>query len=236
MSEPLQRVLEPEVMDTPAEARDYDAMDHSTVNRVFVDDFLDGLRQTLLLEERQESPLKILDTGTGTAQIPIELVARFETGADSPVEVTALDLAAEMLRVAGQNVAAAGLDPWISLKQVDCKSLPFDDGSFDAVMSNSIVHHIPEPVAVFSEMWRVLRPGGVLFVRDLLRPADSQTLDGLVEMYAGDENAHQQQMFRDSLHAALTLAELQELLAAVGIPRSAVAQTTDRHWTVAATR
>ena len=48
--------------------------------------------------------------------------------------------------------------------------MTFADASFDAVMSNSIVHHIPKPDDALAEMLRVLRPGGFLFVRDLLRP------------------------------------------------------------------
>jgi ubiquinone/menaquinone biosynthesis C-methylase UbiE len=109
--------------------------------------------------------------------------------------------------------------------------LPFADGSFAAVISNSIVHHIPEPGKVLTEMIRVLRPGGALLVRDLLRPTDERTLEQLVATYAGEANAHQQQMFRDSLHAALTLGEVRELVAALGHDPAAVRQTTNRHWT-----
>src|SRR5262245_40125035 len=142
----LSRILEPEVMDTQAQAVDYDSMDHSAVNRVFVDDLLAAW-----------SPVhsgRILDVGTGTAQIPIELCSR-----EKRFAVTAIDLAAEMLKVGRRNVTASGLDANIKLELVDAKSLPYADGAFDAVISNSIVHHIPDPVVVFAEMGRVLRPG-----------------------------------------------------------------------------
>jgi ubiquinone/menaquinone biosynthesis C-methylase UbiE len=220
----LPRILEPEVMDTPQEAVDYDAMDHGGVNRVFVDDFL-------AFAGSFDSPLRILDAGTGTAQIPIELCSRFRSREPFPLHVVAADLAREMLKRAERNVAAAGLSDAIALTCADCKSLPEADGSFDAVISNSIVHHIPQPRVVLAELWRVLKPGGVLFVRDLLRPPDAATLDRLVATYAGHENAHQQRMFCESLHAALTLEELRGLLADVGIPPVA-RQTTDRHWTL----
>lgn len=222
----LHRILEPEVMDTPEEAVDYDAMDHAAVNRVFVDDFLAELQPA--------GTLSILDAGTGTAQIPIELASRRARAAGFDVHVTATDLASEMLKVAKANVAVAGFSEVIRLECVDCKAMPFGDASFDAVMSNSIVHHIPEPAAVFRELWRVLKPGGLLFVRDLLRPDDETTLDGLVETYAGEENAHQQKMFRESLHAALTVDEVRAMLGELNIPRDGVRQTTDRHWTLAA--
>lgn len=212
----LPRVLEPEVMDTPEEAADYDAMDHAAVNRLFVEDFLavwDGAGP-------------ILDVGTGTAQIPIVLCTHHPTA-----EVVGIDLAEEMLRVGRGNVARAGLAGRIRLEWVDAKAMPYPSDRFGAVMSNSIVHHIPEPAWVLAEMVRVVRPGAVLFVRDLLRPPDRTTLDHLVRAYAGEANAHQQQMFADSLHAALTLDEVRALVGALGFAPETVQATSDRHWT-----
>ena len=214
----LPRILEPELMDTPEEASDYDAMDHATVNRVFVDDFL---------AVRPSGVRRVLDVGTGTAQIPLELCSR---GVD--LHVTAIDAAGHMLQVALKNVLKAGRQTSIKLEQVDAKAMPYVDGAFDAVMSNSIVHHIPEPLAVLREMSRVLKPGGLLFVRDLMRPADLPTLRHLVDTYAADANAHQRQMFADSLHAALTDEEVADLLRQAGLPPEWVRATSDRHWTI----
>ena len=118
----------------------------------------------------------------------------------------------------------------------DAKRLPFADGSFAAVMSNSIIHHIPEPAAVISEMVRVLRAGGSIFVRDLLRPADEPIVTTLVNQYAAGANDHQRQMFAASLHAALTLEEVRQLVAAAGLDPAAARQTSDRHWTWSAVR
>ncbi len=219
----LARILEPEVMDSVEEARDYDSMDHSSVNRIFVDDFLETLREA---NDTWPGVSPILDVGTGTAQIPIELCRR-----DSRAIVTALDAARHMIELAERNVRAAGLEKRIHLHHADAKRLPFDAGVFAAVISNSIVHHIPEPAIVLAEMVRVLKPGGVLFVRDLLRPANEATLRHLVQVYAAGANEHQRQMFGDSLHAALTLEELRVLVARIGFDPIAVRQTTDRHWT-----
>jgi ubiquinone/menaquinone biosynthesis C-methylase UbiE len=212
----LPRVLEPEVMDSPEEARDYDAMDHSAVNRVFVADFL----------QVWENELPILDVGTGTAQIPIELCRR-----EPRARVMAVDLAENMLAVGAANVRRAGLEDRLELRRVDAKGLPFADGAFGALISNSIVHHIPEPGAVLAEMVRVVAPGGILFVRDLLRPPELATVHRLVETYAAGANAHQRQMFGDSLRAALTLPEMRALVVGLGFDAETVQQTTDRHWT-----
>lgn len=229
----LPRTLEPEVMDTPEEARDYDAMDHAQVNRVFVDDFLaawgagyDDAHAVGVAAKRGEV-IRILDVGTGTALIPIELGRR-----GFPCHITAIDLAEEMLALARRNVAAAGLEQVIALELVDAKGLPYADGTFGAVISNSIVHHIPEPRGTLAEMVRVLKRGGLLFVRDLLRPESAADVERIVQAYAGNENAHQQQLFRQSLHAALTVDELRGLLRDLSLPPEWVRPTSDRHWTV----
>jgi hypothetical protein len=82
-------------------------------------------------------------------------------------------------------------------------------------------------------MIRVVAPRGLLFVRDLLRPASTAELDRLVALYAADANAHQRQMFGASLHAALTLDEVRALAAPFGVAADCVHQTSDRHWTLA---
>jgi ubiquinone/menaquinone biosynthesis C-methylase UbiE len=147
-----------------------------------------------------------------------------------------VDLADAMLEVGRLNVARAGCAERVELRRADAKALPFADGSFGAVISNSIVHHIPEPGRVLAEMVRVLRPGGVLFVRDLLRPPDEATLAALVDTHAAGANDHQRQMFADSLRAALALAELRRLIAPLGLDPAQARQTSDRHWTWAAVK
>lgn len=215
----IPRVLEPEVMDIPEEAADYDSMDHSRVNRAFVDDLLDSLAVA--------SPAtRLLDVGTGTARILVELR---RSGFAGPI--TGIDLAREMLSLGRQNIVDAQLTG-IELEQVDAKLLPYADGFYDVVISNSIVHHIPQPERVFREMRRVLQAGGLLFVRDLLRPPSAADVEELVARHAGGESVAQQQLFRQSLHAALTLEEVAALLQSVGINDGQLVQTSDRHWTL----
>ena len=221
----LPRVLEPEVMDTPEEARDYDAMDHAEVNARFCDDLL-ALGPVRL----------VLDVGTGTAQIPVALCARAPEA-----QIVAIDLAEHMLALGRENVARAGLTARIRLERLDAKALPYEDGAFETVVSNSIVHHIPSPEAVLREMWRVTAPGGRLFVRDLHRPGTEPEVDRLVSLYGGVRPSaeelvasfdHQLSLFRSSLHAALTVDEVREVIAPLGIAASAVTMTSDRHWTL----
>ncbi len=218
-------------MDTEEAASDYDTMDHSAVNALFCEDLAAVLNMG-------DAP-RLLDVGTGTAQIPIELCKRYPQ-----CTVVALDLAAAMLAKARQNVRAADLSDRIELRLADAKDPKFTE-TFDAVVSNSIVHHIAEPKSVLAAICERASPGGVIFVRDLARPADVKALEAIVDRYApetGDDDqararsTHQRKLFRDSLHAALTLEEVRALVTELGIDPEAVTLTSDRHWTLAVRR
>ena len=222
----IPRTLEPEVMDTVEEAVDYDSMDHSTVNRVFVADLLRFMESP---SNPVDESLSVIDLGTGTALIPIEMLTsdcRFQS-------VLACDLSQEMLKIAGRHLKDRRLNDVILPVYCDAKRLPMAAKSVGLVMSNSIVHHIPEPMDVFHEIRRIVTEDGIIFIRDLMRPDSVQQLEQIVQTYAGGENEHQQKMFRESLHAALTVEEVQGMLNAAGFPQTWVAATSDRHWTIA---
>lgn len=213
----MQRVLEPEVMDSWEEAVEYDAMDFIEVNTAFA-------QRAIALG----TPLtaKVLDAGTGTARIPVLLCLKYPHW-----QVFGVDLAKNMLEIGYKHVKQAGLQNQIVLELVDAKQLPYKDGDFALVVSNSLVHHLPDPLPFFRELKRVLKPNGAILIRDLIRPPDEETMNNLVENIGTEYDTRQKQLFRDSLHAALTLDEVNQLISRVDIPGVVVYQSSDRHWT-----
>ena len=211
----LQRKLEPEVMDTVEDATQYNDMDHSKVNQQFVDELLAflGTNESLAarLADDEGELIDVLDVGTGTALIPTTLCDQH-----SAFRVMAVDMALSMLDLATYNVQASSSYDRIQLDKVDAKDLGYEDDMFDIVMSNSIIHHIHSPDLCVAEMLRVLKPGGAIFIRDLMRPEDMATLESLVQTYAGEETEYSQQLFHQSLHAALTLDEIRRLIITAG--------------------
>jgi ubiquinone/menaquinone biosynthesis C-methylase UbiE len=119
----------------------------------------------------------------------------------------------------------------VQLAQADAKELLFADAYFDGVACNGSLHHFADPLPVLQGCLRVLRPGGLLFLRDLLRPDDDQTLQQWVQDFAGSANETQRKMVEDSLRSAFTLAEVRELVSQVGYDPDTVQASDDRHWT-----
>src|SRR5690606_21895027 len=197
----MERVLEPEVMDSAEEAAAYDAMDHAEVNRAFVDRLI-----------ALGAGGRMLDLGTGPGHIPIMVVERL-TGAT----VLAVDLAAHMLALAARRVAASPHGARVELLRGDAKALDLPDASFDAVFSNTILHHLADPRPLLREARRVLRPGGVLFIRDLFRPDSEARVEELVALHASAADPAGRELFRASLRAALTPDELRRLADDAGL-------------------
>lgn len=209
----MERVLEPEVMDTAEEADGYDAMDHTEANEAFV---------KRLIELGAHG--RMLDIGTGPGHIPLLVCERIPEAT-----VVGIDLAQHMLAHAERHRAASPHADRVEFRLADAKGLEFPDASFDTVYSNTILHHIPDPRPFLSEAQRVLKPGGVLLVRDLFRPESNERALELVELHAGDSNEYQRELFRASLCAAFTPDELRGLVEEVGLESAEVVVDTDRH-------
>lgn len=212
----MERVLEPEVMDTWEDAIEYDAMDFQEVNQAFAKSAIAIAPEAAM----------VLDVGTGTARIPIFICQQRPQW-----QITAIDLSENMLKVGRENVEKAGLQHRITLEYVDAKQMPYRDRSFDMAISNSIVHHLPDPMPFFRELKRVLKPNGGIFLRDLMRPIDVATVDALTSSIGSEYNAYQTKLFRDSLLAAFTVEEVEQMLDRAGLEGVKVYQSSNRHWT-----
>ena len=106
---------------------------------------------TVLREALGDPPLDVLDVGTGTGALAV-LVAQ------GGHRVSGVDITPAMLARAGARAAAA--DVSVAWREGDAMALPFDDASFDAVVSRNVLWTMTDPAAAFREWIRVVRTGG----------------------------------------------------------------------------
>ena len=159
-----------------------------------------------------EAGNRVLDVACGTGVLAREALRRV----GQKGQVVGLDLNEAMLAVASR------VEPNIEWRQGDAGSLPFEDASFDAVVSQFALMYFPDGVAALREMWRVLAPGGTLAVA-AWAPIDHargyQTLVDIAARHCGREAA-------DVLAAPFVLgdkAKLATLFADAGIMGANVA-------------
>ncbi|KWK05965.1 SAM-dependent methyltransferase [Burkholderia ubonensis] len=192
---------------TPAEVN-ADTYDH------YVDAFTLEWNRNLVqrveqeLAQRRIASGRLLDVGTGTARTLIEL-ARVPSLA--PLGFVGVDYYDDMVQRAEQNVRAEGLGERIEIRAGDVHALPFDDGTFVAVIGRSVVHHWADPIGAYREIFRMLAPGGFALVHEPCSDPDPAALAFFNERRAA-ANVHPV-----NLEGKFTVAESVEQLREAGI-------------------
>jgi ubiquinone/menaquinone biosynthesis C-methylase UbiE len=105
----------------------------------------------------------VLDLGSG-AGIDVFLAAQ-QVGESG--RVIGIDMTPEMLQRARENAANHGIEN-VEFRQGDIEAMPVDDASVDVVISNCVINLVPDKRSVYSEIQRVLRPGGRFIVSDMV--------------------------------------------------------------------
>ena len=215
----MRRTPEPEIMGEDAEAKVYELADFSEVNQAFAERVV-GLAP---------HPYGVLvDLGCGPGDILVRILGLTRTFMS-----LGLDGSKTMLDLAREKIRAGALENSIHLIQSDAKSLNFPADCFDVVISNSLVHHLPDPLPFWKEVHRVCRPGGIILVQDLSRPDTPEEARRIVERESGSEPQLLKDLFFYSLLASFTPDEVEEHLAAAGLTGVTVRMSSDRHWEVA---
>jgi demethylmenaquinone methyltransferase / 2-methoxy-6-polyprenyl-1,4-benzoquinol methylase len=182
-------------MKTPENLSPYNSSDdkHKQVENMFDTiapdyDFMNRLmsfrqdlrwRKKALKQLNRFSPKSVLDVAAGTGDFTLDTFKIIH-----PEHITGIDLSDEMLQIARNKTAKAGLTNVIQFDQQDCLSLTFKDGTFDAVTVAFGVRNFENIAKGLREMYRVLKPGGVLIILELSRP-DRFPYNVFFKWYAG---------------------------------------------------
>jgi len=168
-------------VDRPGEAGEYDEGMQTLLQLVWGDGFLspggpEEVRR--VLEGVDLRGRRVLDIGCGLGAIDVLLVR--EHGASS---VLGVDLEPELVRRARERFAAEGLSARIEACMVQPGPLPLPDASVDVAFSKDSLVQIPDKRAIFTDLARVLRPGGMLVMSDWLRGGEGAYSPELLEFF-----------------------------------------------------
>jgi len=209
----MERIPEPELMDDPVQAQAYAAADFAEPHAAFVRYFRERFPE--------HAPRRVLDLGCGPADVTLRFLTAFPAA-----RALAVDGAAPMLALARAAAARADISARIDLMQARLPaSLP---GGFDTVLSNSLLHHLNDPMVLWRHIAASGANGAAVLVMDLRRPAARDRAQALVDTHAGTEPEVLKRDFLQSLCAAYTAPEIAQQLRQAGLPL-VVEEIGDRH-------
>jgi len=213
----MKRKPEPELMNDAEQVAAYGGADFEAPHSHFINLLLGHLPEG-------KAVTRALDLGCGAGDITFRVAASFPDAV-----VDAVDGSAEMLRFAEglllPKPALAGRVKFIQSMIAD-----FEPGSkYELVVSNSLLHHLPDPGVFWDAVTRLSSPSTFLFVMDLLRPGSEEEAKRLTALYASSEPEILRRDFYNSLLAAFEEGEVRAQLAASGLAHLNTERVSDRH-------
>jgi len=214
----MERVSEPELMTAAEQVAAYAGADFAEPHDRFV---------RLLTERVVDLPATgyAADLGCGPCDISIRFARAYARW-----RVDAVDGSQAMLDAAAALLDRAGVSARIARHRLLLPCDPPIDRGYDLVFSNSLLHHLAEPSVLWSALRAWTRPGGAVFVMDLLRPRSRDAARALVDEYAAGEPDVLRTDFYNSLLAAYRPDEVRGQLARAALENLAVEVVSDRHW------
>jgi trans-aconitate methyltransferase len=219
----MKRIAEPELMDSEAQTLAYAQADFEEANTLFADNFLDrfaGLGPTG----------QMADLGCGPGDIAIRLAMALPGW-----QVTGIDAGENMLRRARERLESESLGERVNFRLAYLPDPSLPKKTWDAVISNSLLHHLPDPLVLWESISGLGVDGAAVQVMDLVRPDSATAARDLVDRYADGAPEILREDFYNSLLAAYTISEIQEQLAQAKLEQLRVEPASDRHWIVSGT-
>ncbi|MEM7055125.1 MAG: class I SAM-dependent methyltransferase, partial [Pseudomonadota bacterium] len=211
---------EPELMDTADQVKAYAEADFSESNQGFVDYLLAEPAVIELLQIQG----RLIDLGSGPGDICLRL-ARALPG----WTILGIDAGQNMLATARHAAQSSAMGSQIEFRHSYLPDSTLPARHYDLIVSNSLLHHLPDPNTLWQTIANIARPGAWVQVMDLDRPADNPQAQALVDEYASDAPDILRSDFFNSLKAAWTAHEVQDQIEAAGLTLQ-VKRVSDRHW------
>jgi len=216
----VKRVPEPELMDGEAQALAYAQADFSEPHKLFVERFR-------LVNAGKTIKGWVLDLGCGPADITVRFAHAWQN-----TQIVGVDGAEVMIAHAGQRIIREALSDRINVKCIKLPGGGIPYVPYDVIISNSLLHHLADPLTLWGTIVSASVPGSLVFVMDLLRPNSVAQVEALVDCYAAEEPGVLRADFRNSLKAAYKPEEIIGQLQQTGLEHLQTEVISDRHFIV----
>lgn len=207
-------------MDGEAQARAYAEADFEDSNSLFTGKFQEYFSTI-------HANGHMADLGCGPGDITFRMAYQYPRWT-----FAGLDAGPNMLRNAQERLDREPLDGRVSFRLCHLPATDLPAATFDAIISNSLLHHLPRPQILWQSVKQLARPGAVIQVMDLMRPDTGEEAQRLVNLHSADAPDILREDFYNSLLAAYTPWEVSEQLLAAGLDRLKIEIVSDRHWIV----
>jgi tRNA (cmo5U34)-methyltransferase len=143
----------------------------------------------------------VLDVGCGAGNYPLKLLQKIENR--SALDFTLLDLSRPMLDRAAARLAAAAAGKLTAI-QGDVREIALGENGFDVILATAVLHHLrtdAEWKAVFEKLFRAIRPGGSLWISDLVEHTTSAVHQLMWKRYGEYLTGLKNESYRDQVFA-----------------------------------
>lgn len=218
----MDRIVEKELMESEEQAKAYAFADFAVPHDLFI---------SIFKEKFPDIPSSfndaILDLGCGSCDVTRRFASTYPDAG-----FHAVDGSVAMLKYAKELNEKSGLTTRIKLIESNLANLDVPQNLYHAIISNSLLHHLHDPSMLWNNIKTLSKPFAHVFVMDLKRPVDEQTVQFLSQEYAENEPDILKQDFENSLRAAFTVDEVKKQLNEVGLSQLDIEEVSDRHMVV----
>lgn len=215
----MDRITEPELMNEEEQVKAYAFANFSEPHDLFVKTF-----QEKFPDINSSFNDAILDLGCG----PCDITRRFAKAYKDAL-FHAVDGSAQMLKYGKEFNDKEGLSHRIKLVETSLPKVELPQQFYHLIISNSLLHHLHNPITLWETIQQYAKPYAHVFVMDLVRPVDEQTVTFLSNEYAANEPKILKSDFENSLRAAFSIEEVRQQLKEVGLSNLTVEEIGDRH-------
>jgi trans-aconitate methyltransferase len=210
-------------MDSEVQTLAYADADFNEANSLFTAKFMENF-------PRLAASGQLADLGCGPGDIAVRMACALPGW-----NVTGIDAGENMLKRARERLVGEPAKDRISFRLAYLPDQSLPASAWNAVVSNSLLHHLPDPMVLWSSILSLGAPGAAVQVMDLMRPETESDARGLVDQYANGAPDILREDFYNSLLAAYTGPEVEEQLAKAGLDDFGIEHASDRHWIVSGT-